>query len=309
MLSTKLSIKSLLVLTLISSSCLYSNTAKAFTVTFDMDQIINTGSQTESGITVDYQFFTAGTALDTTERSTTRNTGDVLNTDYIGIRPLSDFNDGNTFQDVAKTIPTGATDTPLVVELDNYVNYSFSFSEPVDLTDFRIGDLDYDHAGTDKYHDSITVIAEKPDGSFSVVTGETVGSDLETYIATLVSNPNNQSGFPDYLGNGVSSIVPYRHNNHSDSGSFNSSASNDSTAVLYDASLQNVTGVNVLYWNEKNETSTDNSDIMAISVNAQFQATQVPFEFSPGLGLIISGISIGGYRWLKNKHQKKQDKH
>lgn len=306
MLNVKLGIKSFLLLFFISSNCLYSTAAKAFTATFDTGQIINTGSQTESGITVNYDFYTAGTAFDTTEdTNTTRNTGEVLNTDYIGLRALSDFNDGNAFQDTNKTIPTGATDVPLVVEVDNYVNYSFSFSKPVDLTDFRVGDLDYDHEDFDKYHDSIAVIAEKPDGSFFVATGETVGTDLQTYTATLISNPDNKSGFPDYLGDGITNIVPYRHNNHSDPVTITNSASNDATAVVYDASLQNVTGVNVLYWNEKNETSTD-SDVMAISLNAQFQATEVPFEFSPSLGLIISGITIGTSQWLRNKHLKKK---
>ena len=309
MLNVKLGIKSLLLLSFISSNCFYSNTAKAFTVVFDTGQIVNTGSQTEGGITVTYNLSTAGTALDTSQDTSSVTTGDQWPNEpnYVFIGAFSDFNDGNAFQDAGKTIPTGANDIPALVEVDNYINYNFTFSEPVDLTNFRIGDIDYDHNDTDKYHDSIAVIAEKPDGSFSVVSGETVGSDLETYVATLISNPDNPGTTPDYLGGGVSSLIPYRQNDHNLSGQLNVAPTNDNNAVLYDASLQNITGVNVLYWNEKNETSADTSDLMAVAITGEFQATQVPFKFSPSLGLIISGTTIGISKWLKrNKHQTKE---
>lgn len=283
------------------------NAPSAIAFTLNTGNLINNGPQTGDGITVNYTQTRAGTGLDTSQCCTPSNvTGEPFpgDTDFTLLAGYSDVNDGNAFQDAARTIPTGNTDTPAFVDVDNYVNYNFSFSQPVDLTDFRIGDLDFDHdAEDDSYHDGITVIAQSPDGSFSVVSGGVVGSNLETYSATLVNNPDTG---PDYLGNGISALVPYRNIDNSNAGVGSFIPSDDTVAVNYDSALQNISAVNVLYWSERNAVSANVSDLQGIAITGEIQvsATEVPFEFSPTLGLILTGLGIGIHR---KSQQKKRD--
>jgi len=294
-----------------ASALLITFPTQAFTL--NTGDLINNGPQTGDGITVTYSQSRAGTGLDTSAFASSFTTGDPFpgDTDFTFVGGFSDVNDGNAFQDVARTIPTGNTDIPLVVDVENYVNYSFSFSEPVDLTDFRVGDIDLDHdndPGEDSFHDAIAVIVESADGTFSVISGDTsgVGSNLETYTATLVNNPD--SG-PDYLANGISALVPYRNNDNSNPGVPIFPPSDDSVAVTYDSSLQNVSQVNLLYWNERNTATANASDIQAIVIPSEFQvnATAVPFEFSPSMGLILSGFGFGLFRASRKKRQVSMD--
>ncbi len=294
----KLNLKNCLFLPLIGFGCsLAVPAAQAATVTFDSGTIINSGSQTFGGIKVNYNLSQSGTAVDTSKFGTPSNkTGQPFPgaTTYTLLAAYSDLNDGNAFQDTAKTTPTGATQTPLVVDVKNYVNYNFTFDKPVDLTNFRVSDLDYDHADNDKYHDAISVIAQKPNGTFSVVTGGTVGTDLQTYTAKLIANP---TGGPNYTVNGISTLTPYRHKDNAATGTLSNLPSNNTTAVVYDSSLKNISAVNVLYWSERNETATNYNNLQGIALNGQFQATEVPFEFSPTLGLILTGFGIGLRQW------------
>jgi len=260
---------------------------------FDTGTVINNGTQTSGGITATYDFFTAGGAFDTTEAGSTISTGEPFpgDPDFTIVASFSDTTDGNATTGGA---PTTSTQTPDNVSLNNYVVHGFSFSEPVDLIDFRIGDLDFDHddiggVEDDDYHDAVALVIESPDGTLSSITapGSGVGSNVETYDASINADPNfsgnSRLAIPDFSASGLTDLVPYRNSDNANTGAPNFLPSDDLTAVSYGV-VTNVTSFYVLYWSERNPLGgADTSDLQGIAIDATFLAastTAVPFKLS-----------------------------
>lgn len=283
---------------------------------FDTGTVVNAGTQTSGGITATYDFFTAGSGLDTTQfGGSTLNTGDPFpgDTDFTLFAQFSDVNDGNAF---TNGLPTTSIETPDTVSLNNYVVHGFSFSEPIDLLDFRVGDLDFDHddiggTETDDYHDAIALVVQNPDGTFTSIAAPDagIGSSIETYEASINADPdfsgNGTLPIPDFSAEGLTDLVPYRNSDNANPGVPPFLPSDDSVAVSY-GTVTNISAFYVLYWSERLGTGADAADLQGISLDATFLAAStsvVPFDFSTSalFAGLLPFLSLGIYKRFRRQ--------
>ncbi len=175
--------------------------------------------------------------------------------------------------------------------LNGYQRWDFQFSEPVNLDDVTITDLD---SSSSSYIDAVAA-----EGFTSFTPGDigtgiapsftNIGSELGTSIINL-SGGGNLDFVADDISNG-----------------YQGTQTND---VNHQAALTFAEPVDsfsvYLFNNLENVSSSGEHGVGIGTEDFQISVNQVPFEFSPGLGLLLSGGGLLGMRFLKQRRQSKK---
>ena len=209
-----------------------------------------------------------------------------------------DDSDGNGI-----TLTIGTTsDTLSGGTLQNYQLLTFEFSEPIVIdsgNQFFIDDIDdrrTNRASSDIYIDSVAV------EGFATSSVGTPGAGIDPNFSFEDGTDNDGNyeasnlkiGSIDFAnGNDVNYVYDSINSTYNPANKLQSRA-------YYDFGLTPVQSVALYYFNGLNTTV---EDAHAITVGGSFTvedaATAVPFEFSPGLGLLVSGGGLLGIKRLR----------
>lgn len=200
------------------------------------------------------------------------------------------------------TLTTGTnSDTLSGGTLENYQLLTFEFSEPIIIdstTRFFIDDIDdrrTNRTTSDIYIDSLAVEGF----TTSVVGTPGTGLDPNFGFSDGVDNNGNfeasnlKQGIIDFNnGNDINYVYDAVNSTYNPANGLQSRA-------YYDFGSTPVQSVALYYFNGVNSTTSTGGH--GITVGGSFTVQEVPFEFSPGLGLLLSGVSVLGIKTLKRR--------
>ncbi|VEP13943.1 hypothetical protein H1P_230007 [Hyella patelloides LEGE 07179] len=187
--------------------------------------------------------------------------------------------------------------------LANYQVLTFSFSTPIIIdstTRFFIDDIDDDEAtgASETYIDSVTIEA------FSSSTVGTPGTGIDPNFSfeTSTNLARDTIEFDDGTGNGQTINYVY---DQIDTNRNNANIAEN--RAYYDfGATEEVQSIALYFFNGLPTSSATNDTsghavVFGGSFDVQPATTSVPFEFSPGLGLLLSGGGLLGIKHLKSR--------
>ena len=174
--------------------------------------------------------------------------------------------------------------------LTNYQRVDFIFDTPVDLTDFKFADIDTDDRalGNDRFVDAVA--AEGFNGSPGV-TGSGLSPIYDLTSSELVSET---IGGINYVSRDIDT---YNKGNVQ---------SNDPKGHAGISFNQGIDVASIYFFNDLNPTDFPNDNHSINLRNASISVQKaIPFEFSPSLGLLLSGASLFGVNYFRKISAKK----
>lgn len=261
-------------------------------------QITFTGAPRESNSSNDYL---VGDARTNTQNFAFDQKG-TITTKGMKIENINFSDDGN----IATLNQTGSTRELIGGTLANYQRLTFSFSQPIIVdsnTRFFIDDIDDGSttgASNESYIDSIAVEA------FATLDVGTAGTGINP-IFDFENGTELTTGTIDFAnGNDISYIYD------SEDSSSNPPNESQSRAYYNFGSTEEVQSIALYYFNgiPTSISSTTGTSGHAIVFGGSFDiqpasSASVPFEFSPGLGFLLSGSSLLGIKYLKRRKLQK----
>lgn len=171
--------------------------------------------------------------------------------------------------------------------LDGYQRWDFKFSGLVDLEDVTITDID---SSSRSYIDAVIAEGFTTSNPGNIGTGiapsyTNLGSRLTTSSVNLPGGGSIDSVTDDVVGNGGYQGNP-------------TSAVTNHADVTF---AEPVDSFSLYLFNNEVNSSTGEHGVGIGGEGFQITVNEVPFEFSPSLGLLLSGASLFGVNYLRKK--------
>ena len=196
----------------------------------------------------------------------------------------SDFNNTTLFQTGNDRTLSGGT-------LENYQYLTFQFSNPINIsssTKFFIDDIDDDdQSGTnDKYLEAIAV-----EGFTTFIPG-TPGTGIDPTFSYESGTELDESTIAFANGNSINYV-------YDSVDSFVNPANQPPNRAYYEFGSQGIQSVGLYFFTGSNSSDTrGHASVFGGSFSVE---EAVPFEFSPSLGLLLSGASLFGVDYCRKR--------